>query len=231
MPGNFKPIIFLRKKIQELLAPGWVKPKPVYMACGLLMLAGVLLSAVTVSLQSAVIEQQSPAGVEGQAAEHAAGGSEAQIPAAEAAKQAIQPQQEQPVPAAAHPQKAQWPLKGDISRDFGWQLHPVFNDWRYHPGLDISAADGTFVRAALSGRITDIYTDHKTGLTVVIVTGKYTIGYGSLDTINVSLKKGSYVNQGDQIGTVGACATEPYTHLHLTVKEAENYIDPRKFLK
>nr|WP_173812821.1 M23 family metallopeptidase [Dendrosporobacter quercicolus]NSL48453.1 M23 family metallopeptidase [Dendrosporobacter quercicolus DSM 1736]SDM17417.1 Peptidase family M23 [Dendrosporobacter quercicolus] len=239
MPGNLRPIIFLRKKIQELLAPGWVKPKPVYLACGLLIIAGTLLSSVVISLQQTAVEQ--PAGyadgleqpgaesLASPIADPAAAGTDSIRPPVESTAQADRRQQ--PVPAAAKPRKPQWPVKGEISREFGWQLHPVFHDWRYHPGLDISAADGTFVQAMLGGRIADIYTDNKTGLTIVIASGEYTISYGSLDTMNVSLKKGSYVNQGDQLGTVGACAAEPYTHLHLTVKADEQYIDPRNLLK
>ncbi len=240
MPGSLKPIIFLRKKLRELLAPGWIRPGPVYAACSLMIIAAVLTMGVAVSLQSTGIQppetilsggettrSDTPAGVEQS--------KQQQIIVQQAAAVERPGGQPDPEPeealAAAAGQAAVWPVKGEVNQAFGWQFHPVFNDWRYHPGIDISAADGTFVQAMLSGRISDIFTDNKTGLTVVIVSGKYTIGYGSLDTINVSLKKGSYVNRGDKIGTVGSCATEPYTHLHLTIKEKDQYLDPRKILK
>ena len=238
MPGSLKPIIFFRKMLRELLKPGWVEPKPVYAACSLLILASLMLVTMVISLQNSAVEKpkeltyspevhhQEP--IISQPAPIQAEKQPTEQTKAEAA--VVKPTPIESAPAVAS-QAAKWPVKGKVYLEFGWHLHPVFNDWRFHPGIDISATEGTMVQAGLSGRIEDIYTDKNTGLTVVVDSGKYTINYGSLDAVSVSLKKGSYINSGDNIGIVGACNTEPYTHLHLTIKEGEKYLDPRKVLK
>ncbi|QJW48770.1 M23 family metallopeptidase [bacterium BFN5] len=238
MPGSLKPIIFLRKMLRELLKPGWVEPKPVYAACSLLILASLMLFTVVISLETGALEKAkeltySPEvhhsePIASQPALH-----QAEKQPSEQAK--VEEPVVKPTPIEATPiaasQAPKWPVKGNVNLEFGWHLHPVFNDWRFHPGIDISAVEGTMVQAGLSGRIEDIYTDKNTGLTVIVDSGKYTISYGSLDAVSVSLKKGSYINSGDNIGVVGVSNTEPYTHLHLTIKEGEKYLDPRKVLK
>lgn len=236
MPGSLKPIIFFRRMIQELLKPGWVEPKPVYTACSLLILASLMLFTVVISLQNSAVEKTKELTYSSEV--HHLEPILSQPALHQAEKQSTEQVKEpvaKPVPIEATPaaasQAPKWPVKGNVHLEFGWHLHPVFNDWRFHPGIDISATEGTMVQAGLNGRIEDIYTDKNTGLTVVVNSGKYTISYGSLDAVSVSLKKGSYINSGDNIGIVGACNTEPYTHLHLTIKEGEKYLDPRKVLK
>lgn len=236
MPGSLKPIIFLRKMLRDLLKPGWVEPKPVYAACSLLILASLMLFTVVISLETGAVEKPKeltyspefhhPEPIISQPALHQADKQPIEQVNEPVAKSA--PIEATPIAASQAPK---WPVKGNVNLEFGWHLHPVFNDWRFHPGIDISAVEGTMVQAGLSGRIEDIYTDKNTGLTVIVDSGKYTISYGSLDAVSVSLKKGSYINSGDNIGVVGVSNTEPYTHLHLTIKEGEKYIDPRKVLK
>ncbi len=237
MPGNLRPILFLRRVLEVLFKPGWVEPKPVYAACSLLLLASVMLFTVVSSLQISPVEkpEQLTHSFETEQPEQPAppiSPSAKPTPSADKATVAEPVPSEPPAHvAAAGKAPAKWPVKGEVKLDFGWHLHPVFNDWRYHPGIDIHAPEGSLVQAMLSGQIEEIYTDKNTGLTVVVSSGQYMVSYGSLAAVNVSLKKGSYVNSGDQIGTVGSCTTEPYTHLHLTIKDGGSYIDPRKILK
>ena len=50
-----------------------------------------------------------------------------------------------------------WPAAGEVTRPFGWHRHPVFNDWRYSPGVAIEPLDGErTVRSALAGRVKDV---------------------------------------------------------------------------
>lgn len=49
-----------------------------------------------------------------------------------------------------------WPAAGEVTRPFGWHRHPVFNDWRYSPGVAIQPLqEERTVRAALAGRVKD----------------------------------------------------------------------------
>lgn len=116
-------------------------------------------------------------------------------------------------------------LRGPITVDFGWQLHNVYKDWRYHTGIDISSVAGDSVEALYSGQVTDIFRDTHSGLTVVVKDSNYSIYYGSLSEVKVV--KGNHISSGQTIGTMGSCDAEPYKHLHLGIKKGEEYIDPK----
>lgn len=117
---------------------------------------------------------------------------------------------------------------GTITHGFGWEFHPVYRDWRFHNGIDISGSEGQIVPAVASGEIVDIYTDKQYGLTVVVASGKYIIYYGSLASIVV--EKNTTIKTGSPIGSMGISANELETHLHLAVKNSSSkeFIDPRE---
>ena len=115
-------------------------------------------------------------------------------------------------------------IAGQRILDFGWQVHPVYKDWRYHTGIDISGIAGQSVQAIAKGKVTDIFRDPYSGLTVVVANDHYNIYYGSLE--NVSVNKDSIIHVGQLIGTMGRFDAEPYDHLHLAIKEKDHYIDP-----
>ncbi|MBP2627196.1 MAG: Peptidase [Firmicutes bacterium] len=116
-------------------------------------------------------------------------------------------------------------IRGPIKVDFGWQLHEVYKDWRYHTGIDISGATLDSVEAINNGQVTDIFQDDHSGLTVVIKNDTYSVYYGSLSEVKVD--KGNYISVGQTIGRMGSCDAEPYNHLHLGIKKGEQYIDPK----
>ncbi len=41
----------------------------------------------------------------------------------------------------------------------------MFGDWRYHPGVDLDAAEGTEVKAVLSGTVAEVKEDDVWGKT------------------------------------------------------------------
>lgn len=137
----------------------------------------------------------------------------------------------QPVPEAAPVISEQSvlvtpiPIKGEIVLDFGWQLHRVYHDWRYHTGIDISGSAHEPVKAIYSGQVADVLGDPHSGLTVVVKNKTYSIYYGSLAEVNV--EKDGYIKAGQTIGTMGSCDPEPYSHLHLAIKKGDQYIDPK----
>lgn len=117
------------------------------------------------------------------------------------------------------------PIKGQIQLDFGWQNHPVYNDWRYHTGIDIKGDRGQVVQAIYKGQVVDIFRDQYSGLTVVVKDNTYHIYYGSLSEVTV--EQGSVVSANQVIGKMGSCTAEPYDHLHLAIKKDQQYIDPK----
>ena len=121
-----------------------------------------------------------------------------------------------------------WPLAGKVIQDFGWQLNPVLNEWRYHSGIDIAADNGENVRALLSGKVENVYNDETLGLTVMVKNSNKIVYYSSLSVADVI--PGDTIEAGAIIGKTGVCAKEPYAHLHLAVKTNEQYIDVRTII-
>ncbi|QDR82105.1 M23 family metallopeptidase [Sporomusa termitida] len=117
--------------------------------------------------------------------------------------------------------------QGAIIRDFGWQLHPLYQDWRYNNGLDIGGGEGQLVPALLSGEVVEVFTDKQHGLTVAVRSGKYTVYYGSL--ASVAVNKNTMIKTGSPIGSMGISTSEPEPHLHLAVQgSGGDRIDPRE---
>lgn len=232
MPGLPRKMIVWWEKIKLLVRPGLIEPKPVYTAAGLLLIAGVLMASVVAGLKNDAIVPE-------HAVQTETAGEPQPMNRNQAPPQVQQPEPKQAAgqPAAAPataqtgnvPETARWPLKGDILVDMGWRLHPVFNDWRYHNGIDIKGQEGQPVIAALGGKVEDIYTDRISGLTVVITTRDYTFYYGCL--AGAAVDKNSRIETGEKVGTVGSSSAEPYSHLHLAVKKGDKYIDPREILR
>ncbi len=115
-------------------------------------------------------------------------------------------------------------VKGEIKVKFGWYLHPLYNDWRYHTGIDVMGHKGQSVSAIQNGQVTEIYQDANSGLTVVVKHNHYQVYYGSL--LKAAVEKGDFIQAGQEIGQMGSCDAEPYDHLHLAIKENDDYVDP-----
>lgn len=117
---------------------------------------------------------------------------------------------------------------GGITHAFGWQLHPLYGDWRYHNGVDIGGGEGQVVPALLSGEVVDVYTDKTYGLTVAVSSDSYTVYYSSL--ASAAVQKNSMLKPGTSIGSIGICRGEPEPHLHLTVKTNDGHktVNPRE---
>ena len=60
------------------------------------------------------------------------------------------------------------PLSGKITSGFGYRLHPVTGERDFHTGIDIAAAEGTPVVAALPGTVTEVGYDGIPFFTLII---------------------------------------------------------------
>lgn len=118
--------------------------------------------------------------------------------------------------------------KGKITGDFGWQFQPLYQDWRYHNGIDISGGEGQIVPALTEGEILEIYTDKQYGLTVVVKYDSQIISYGSLASVVVQF--GSKIQTGNSLGSMGVTRANPEPHLHIAVQKQDRneYQNPRE---
>jgi murein DD-endopeptidase MepM/ murein hydrolase activator NlpD len=221
MPGKPWPIIFLIQEFKRISGRRWWLA-PVLTAAGMVTAAAILMLVIAGGLGSVPYGQNN---------RPSAGLAELKEPVLnQEAPAAVAP-----VPVKREGEKRQGgaetprqPLAGTVKLEFGWQLHPLYKDWRYHAGTDIGATAGSPVYAIYSGEVHSIYEDRQYGLTVVVRSGVYTVYYGTLEAVAVAA--GERVASGKRIGSVGLSGSEPYPHLHLAIKKGDNYINPREVL-
>jgi peptidoglycan hydrolase FlgJ len=131
--------------------------------------------------------------------------------------------------ASAADDQPDWPLKSAISSKFGVRKDPFTAENKFHSGIDIAAATGTEVKAAMSGKV--IMSGNMEGYGNVVAVdhgqGVVTI-YGHNETNLV--KVGDTVEKGSTIAKVGSTGRSTGPHLHFEVRKDGTKIDPVKFL-
>ena len=115
---------------------------------------------------------------------------------------------------------------------WGWRYSNARAAWRMHTGVDLAAATGTPVQAALAGRVllvgsvsgygTTVLLDHGNGLETL---------YAHLSRVDV--REGDWLEQAGQLGAVGmsGAASGPHLHFELRRRGAQlQAIDPTPHL-
>lgn len=121
------------------------------------------------------------------------------------------------------------PAGGKVIEGFGWYRHPVYEDWRFHGGIDIGCPQGTPVYAALPGTVEKVYDDPELGRTVVLShPGNIETVYGHCSAVSVS--PGQKVDQGAVIARAGASGMASSPRLYFQVVDAGEPQDPQKYL-
>ena len=124
-----------------------------------------------------------------------------------------------------------WPLVnyGRISSGFGYRTHPIYRRRMWHSGIDLTAAYGTSIRAARSGRVISCGWNGGYGRAVVIRhdNGFQTV-YGHSSKIYV--KRNQYVKKGQRIAAVGNSGISTGPHLHFEVRKSGRAVNPLRYL-
>lgn len=105
-----------------------------------------------------------------------------------------------------------------ITSLFGWRIHPITGNRRFHSGTDFGASLGSPVLAADAGNVAIADFLGGYGLTVVLEHNKFkrqTL-YGHLSEIFV--QSGEWVEQGEVIGRVGSTGNSTGPHLHFETR-------------
>lgn len=113
-------------------------------------------------------------------------------------------------------------IPSPITSLFGFRIHPISGDQRFHSGTDIGAAQGTPVLAAQDGVVASADYAGGYGLMIVLEHDKESpelqSRYAHLSEILV--EPGSRVNRGDVIGLVGSTGNSTGPHLHFEMLQA-----------
>lgn len=123
-----------------------------------------------------------------------------------------------------------WPLPGySPGSAYGWRIHPIWGDMRFHAGEDIGAPSGTPILAADSG-IATVISDNGNGYGNYIMInhggGRVTL-YAHMSGFAVS--NGASVTQGQVIGYVGSTGNSTGPHLHFEVRVNGATTDPKSY--
>ncbi|SES85472.1 peptidoglycan DD-metalloendopeptidase family protein [Anaerobranca gottschalkii] len=114
-----------------------------------------------------------------------------------------------------------WPVNGVITSPYGWRRNP-FNSaqTQFHRGLDIGASRGTPILAATSGKVVHSGWLSGYGYTVILEhDNNYTL-YAHASSLSV--KKGQWVEKGQEIARVGATGNATGPHLHFEIRIGGN---------
>ena len=112
-------------------------------------------------------------------------------------------------------------IPAPITSLFGFRIHPISGDQRFHAGTDIGAAQGTPVLAAQDGVVTSA--DYAGGYGLMVVLRHQTDGtqlesrYAHLSEIFV--ESGKPVKKGDVVGLVGSTGNSTGPHLHFEMHQ------------
>lgn len=123
-----------------------------------------------------------------------------------------------------------WPTPSSniITSLFGTRLHPIYNYYRTHYGVDIGAYYGSDIIAADRGTVTVSAYHWSYGNYIVINHGNgYVTLYAHLSSRLVSA--GDEVSQGEVIGLVGSTGDSTGPHLHFEIRQNGTCINPLDF--
>ena len=112
---------------------------------------------------------------------------------------------------------------------YGWRIHPVHKDWRFHYGIDLAASKGTPIVASRSGVVEFAKYSSSAGYYVKI---DHQDGFDTvyMHMTHYIVKKGDKVSAGQVIGYVGSTGTSTGNHLHFGVMYKGSYVNPADYL-
>lgn len=103
-----------------------------------------------------------------------------------------------------------------VSSPFGWRIHPITGEWKFHTGTDFTYEYGTTIPSVFDG--------------IVVACGDFSDGYGNQVVIyhqamdaytryahcqSICVQYNDYVQQGQVIAYVGSTGNSTGPHLHM----------------
>ena len=116
-----------------------------------------------------------------------------------------------------------------FSSPFGYRIHPVYGDYRFHYGVDLSASSGTPIVATRSGVVTVATYSWSAGYYVTI---DHQDGFSSkyLHMTHYIVSPGQQVSAGQIIGYVGSTGTSTGPHLHFSILYNGEHVNPANYI-
>lgn len=122
------------------------------------------------------------------------------------------------------------PVSGRMTSPYGYRIHPIYGDRRFHTGVDYAAGYGVPVASTRSGTVilakyhasygNYIIVDHGDGVSSLYAhLSGFAVGYGQR------------VSQGQTIGYIGSTGTSTGPHLHFEIRVNGVHRNPSDYVK
>lgn len=122
------------------------------------------------------------------------------------------------------------PVSGLVTSRFGWRSHPVSGEQDFHKGVDIAAAQGTPILAALPGVVEQTgYSESYGNFVVLRHSDNLRTTYNHCSEILA--REGEQLARGDRIALVGSTGISTGPHLHFEVEVKGLKADPLRALE
>lgn len=117
-----------------------------------------------------------------------------------------------------------------VSSPFGYRIHPITGVWKFHYGVDLSAAQGTPIVASRSGKVT--VTDYEAGGAGYYVSINHFDGFATryMHMTHYIVSPGQYVSAGQVIGYCGSTGASTGPHLHFSVYYNGTAVNPALYI-
>ena len=116
-----------------------------------------------------------------------------------------------------------------VTSPYGWRVHPIYGDWRFHNGIDLAGRSGTPVVATRSGTVTEARYSPTGGYFVTI---DHHDGFKSqyLHLTHFIVSPGDTVTAGQVVGYMGTTGASTGVHLHFTITYNGSGVNPADYI-
>ena len=121
------------------------------------------------------------------------------------------------------------PLSARVSSDFGYRLHPIDNETKFHYGMDLAANSGDDIVCFAAGTVTEVGENGTSGKFLRI---EHEDGYATMYAHcgQIYVEEGQQVEAGEKIALVGATGKATGPHLHFELTHDGIYLNPAFYL-
>ncbi|MFN5721267.1 MAG: M23 family metallopeptidase [Bradyrhizobium sp.] len=118
-------------------------------------------------------------------------------------------------------------VSGRLGDGFGWRIHPILGDRRFHEGVDFAAPYGSPIAAAGAGVVETEGYERGYGKYIRVRHDRgYETTYAHIASVPSGLKVGDRVRQGETIAYVGSTGLSTGPHLYYEVRINGRNVDP-----
>jgi len=126
-----------------------------------------------------------------------------------------------------------YPVAGRVTSPFGYRIHPIYGYYGLHDGTDFGAGCGSPMRAVADGTVVSAYYSSVYGNRLYVSVGRVN-GHSLVAVYNHAssyrVGEGDKVTRGETVGYVGSTGWSTGCHLHFTILQDGDPVDPMGYL-